>query len=199
MPVPAIILAAGASRRLGQPKQLVRIGEEALLGRTVRLVMESGAGPVFVVLGAHREAITGEIDLTGVHAVFNPDWEQGMASSIRAGIVALQWELPDVAAVLLLVCDQLRLTAAHLRELTAVFDAGAEPAIVASAYAGIAGIPAIFPASEFETLLTLRGDEGARRLMRNPRCSLETVSFDGGEVDVDTLADLANATRASEG
>jgi molybdenum cofactor cytidylyltransferase len=199
MTIPAIILAAGASRRLGQTKQLVRIGEETLLGRTVRVVRESGAGPVFVVLGAHREAITGEVDLTGVHAVFNPDWEQGIASSIHTGIVALQPTLPDATAVLLLVCDQPRLTAEHLRELTTVFDAGAEPAIVASAYAGIAGIPAIFPAREFETLLTLRGDEGARRLMRNPRSVLQTVSFDGGEVDVDTLADLADATRTSEG
>jgi len=199
MPVPAIILAAGASRRLGQPKQLVRIKDETLLGRTVRVAMESGAGPVFVVLGAHREAITGEVDLTGVHAVFNPDWEQGIASSIRAGIVALQQELPDATAALLLVCDQPRLTAEHLRGLTAAFDKRSEPAIVASTYADIAGIPAIFPASEFEALVGLRGDEGARGLMRNPRCLLETVSFDGGEVDVDTLADLANATRMSEG
>jgi molybdenum cofactor cytidylyltransferase len=199
MPVPAIILAAGASRRLGQPKQLVRMGDETLLGRTIRLVIASGSGPVFVVLGAHREAITDEVDLTSVHAVFNSDWEQGIASSIRAGILALQQELPGAAAALLLVCDQPRLTAEHLRGLAAVFDERSEPAIVASAYAGIAGIPAIFPASEFEALLDLRGDEGARRLMRNPRCSLETVSFDGGEVDVDTLADLANATRTSEG
>ena len=199
MTIPAIILAAGASRRLGQPKQLVCIGDETLLGRTVRVAMESDVGPVFVVLGAHRERIADEVDLTGVHAVFNPDWERGIASSIGAGIVALQQELPDATAALLMVCDQPRLTAAHLRELTAVFDAGAGPAIVASAYAGIAGIPAIFPASEFEALLDLRGDEGARRVMRNPRCLLETVSFDGGEVDVDTLADLANATRMSEG
>jgi len=197
--VPAIILAAGASRRLGQPKQLVRIGDETLLGRTVRVAMESGAGPVFVVLGAHRERITDEVDLTGVHAVFNPDWERGIASSIGAGIVTLQQKLPDATATLLMVCDQPRLTAEHLRELTAVFDTRAEATIVASTYAGIAGIPAIFPASEFEALLGLRGDEGARRLMRNPRCLLETVSFDGGEVDVDTLADLANATRMSEG
>ena len=196
--MPAIIRAAGASRRLGQPKQLVRIGNETLLGRTVRVVMESGAGTIFVVLGAHREAIACEVDLTGVHAVFNPDWEQGIASSIHAGIVALKQELPDAMAALLLVCDQPRLTVEHLRELTAVFDAGAEAAIVASAYAGVAGIPAVFPASEFEALLDLRGDEGARRLMRNPRCSLVTVSFDGGEVDVDTPADLVQAKGTSE-
>ena len=163
------------------------------------MAMESDVGPVFVVLGAHRERIADEVDLTGVHAVFNPDWERGIASSIGAGIVALQQKLPDATAALLMVCDQPRLTAEHLRELTAVFDTGAEATIVASTYAGIAGIPAIFPASEFEALLGLRGDEGARRLMRNPRCLLETVSFDGGEVDVDTLADLANATRMSEG
>jgi CTP:molybdopterin cytidylyltransferase MocA len=197
MPMPAIILAAGASRRLGRPKQLVRIEDETLLGRTVRVVKDAGADPVFVVLGAHRESIVGDVDLTGVNAVFNPDWEEGIASSIRAGVVALRQELPDATPVLLLVCDQPRLTAEHLRGLVAAFDEGMEPAIVASAYAGIAGIPAIFPAREFEALLELRGDEGARSLMRDPRCPLVTVSFDGGEVDVDTPADLADA--ASEG
>jgi molybdenum cofactor cytidylyltransferase len=197
MRVPAIILAAGASRRLGRPKQLVRVGDETLLGRTIRVVKDAGADPVLVVLGAHRDRIVGGVDLTGVHTVFNPDWEEGIASSIRAGIVALQQELPDAMAVLLLVCDQPRLTAEHLRGLAAAFDEGAEPAIVASAYAGIAGIPAIFPADEFAALLDMRGDEGARRLMRNPRCPLVTVSFDGGEMDVDTPADLADAT--SEG
>jgi len=197
--IPAIILAAGASRRLGRPKQLVPIMQETLLGRTVRVVKDAGANPILVVLGAYRDEITGGVDLTGVQTIFNPEWEQGIASSIRAGLIAVRQLLPDVAAAMLLVCDQPWLSADHLERLVTAFDERSKPAIVASAYAGVAGIPAIFPASEFAALLNLRGDEGARRLLRAPRCPLITVTFEGGEVDVDTPADLENAVRTSEG
>jgi molybdenum cofactor cytidylyltransferase len=190
MSVPAIILAAGASRRLGHPKQLVRVGGETLLGRTIRLTREAGASPIFVVLGAHRESIEAEVDLTGVQPVMNPDWERGIASSIHAGLGAVNGVIPDAAGVLLLVCDQPRLTAGHLRKLMAAFDGAEQTSIAASVYAGVAGIPAIFPAEQFDALLGLRGDAGARHLLRNPGCRLLTFAFDGGEVDVDTPADL---------
>jgi molybdenum cofactor cytidylyltransferase len=197
MPVPVIILAAGASRRLGQPKQLARVAGETLLGRTVRVVRESGAQPVFVVVGAYCERILAAVDLTGTHSILNPEWEQGIASSIRAGVTGLLRELPGAAAVLLLVCDQPRLTAEHLRALVATMEGRMEPVIVASCYAGVTGIPAIFPRSEFAQLLGLRGDAGARSLLRNPRCAMMTVAFEGGEMDVDTEADLAEALRVS--
>jgi molybdenum cofactor cytidylyltransferase len=192
MSIPAVILAAGASRRLGQPKQLVRIAAETLLDRTIREVRNSGAQPILVVLGAHRDAIQAVVDLSWVHLVFNPNWEQGIASSIREGIDAAQELVADATAVLMLVCDQPKLTAEHLRALIAVYEKTTEPSIVASAYAGIAGIPAIFPASQFQRLLTLQGDAGARYLLRNPGCPLISMIFQGGEVDVDLPSDLAN-------
>lgn len=188
--MPAIILAAGVSRRLGQPKQLVRVGGETLLERTIRVVREAGAQPVFVVLGAHRERIAAAVDFERVRTVENLEWEEGIASSIRAGVATVRQEIPHAAAMLLLVCDQPRLMAEHLRNLIAEQEGFAEVAIVASEYAGIAGIPAIFPASEFARLMSLRGDIGAKSLLRNPCCSMRTVAFDGGEVDVDTTADL---------
>jgi molybdenum cofactor cytidylyltransferase len=199
MAIPAIILAAGASRRLGQPKQLVSLAHETLLGRTVRMARDAGADPVLVVLGAHRDEIVSRVDLKGIHSIFNSDWEQGIASSIHAGIVALRKRVPDAIAVMLLVCDQPRLTVEHLRGLIDIFDGQPRQVIVASAYAGIAGIPAIFPACEFAALLELRGDEGARRLLRAPQCPLVTVSFADGDIDVDTPEDLAKAIPTSEG
>ena len=199
MAIPAIILAAGGSQRLGRPKQLVSVGKETLLGRTIRVLKDSGADPVLVVLGSHRDEIIHSVDLTSVEPIFNLEWEQGIASSINAGLVALRERLADVAAVMLLVCDQPRLTTEHLQRLITAFEFRAESTIVASAYAGIAGIPAIFPASEFAVLLELRGDEGARRLLRAPRCSVMTVSFEGGDVDIDTPADLAKIIAASKG
>jgi molybdenum cofactor cytidylyltransferase len=191
MTVPAIILAAGVSRRLGQPKQLVRIAGEALLARTIRAVRDSGAYPILVVLGAHRDAIQAAVDFSEARVVVNPRWEQGIATSIHVGIGAAQEQVPDAAAVLILVCDQPKLTAEHLHALILIQQKVVEPTIVASAYAGIAGIPAIFPANQFPRLLALQGDAGARYLLRNPDCALIPVTFTGGEIDLDTPSDLA--------
>ncbi|WP_263354266.1 nucleotidyltransferase family protein [Acidicapsa acidisoli] len=195
MPVPAIILAAGASRRLGQPKQLVRVAGETLLARTIRVVCESGTQPVIVVLGAHRESIVSEVDLSGVQVVTNHNWEQGIASSIHEGMRTVEQSSAKAAAVLLLVCDQPKLSVEHLRRLIEVYQEADEPAIVASRYAGIAGIPAIFPMNQFEKLLRLRGDAGARYILREPDCAMVTIDFEGGEVDIDTPEDLVENSR----
>jgi molybdenum cofactor cytidylyltransferase len=90
-----------------------------------------------------------------------------------------------------MTCDQPRLTAVHLRALLGVFDAQAEPSVVASAYAGAVGIPAAFPRSIFPRLRQLQGDQGARSLLVNPPCPMIAVKFAGGEVDIDEPADLA--------
>jgi molybdenum cofactor cytidylyltransferase len=190
MSIPAIILAAGASRRLGRPKQLVHIAGETLLARTLRMARGAGAGPIFVVLGARGEEIAAGMDLSTAHPVVNPDWEKGIATSIQAGIHALRQLHPEVSGALLLVCDQPRLTAEHLLRLIEVFEQASELAIVASQYADTAGIPAIFPASQFAKLNALTGDTGARSLLRNPDCSVVTVLFEGGEVDIDTPSDI---------
>ena len=194
MPVPAIILAAGASRRLGQPKQLVRVAGEALLARTVRVVLEAGAEPVLVVLGANRESIAACVDLDRVQVVTNVVWEQGIASSIVAGVESLQRLRPDADAAMILVCDQHQLGVGHLQLLIAGYREAAGPAVVASRYAGIAGIPAIFPASHFPRLLALEGDVGARFLLRDPQSPMILVDFAGGEKDIDTPEDLSLVT-----
>jgi len=191
MPVAAIVLAAGASRRLGQPKQLLLLDGEALIARSVRLAEEAGATPLIAVLGAHHELTRAALPLnpmdksTAVIPVVNSAWEQGIASSIHAGLRALEDCAPQVPGVLILGCDQPRLTAGHLRALLAAFAAQAAPAMVASAYAGVRGIPAVFP-----QLLALRGDQGARALLLRSTCPLIELSFPGGEVDIDMPADL---------
>jgi molybdenum cofactor cytidylyltransferase len=188
--IPAIILAAGASRRLGQPKQLVRYKGETLLERVIRIAAESGAAPVLVVIGANHEQISSVIDFGQTTAIFNKHWGQGIASSIHAGLRAIELLAPKSSGALILPCDQLRLSADQLRALLSAFATQSEPSIAASTYADVLGIPAVFPRATFPDLLALHGDRGARALLLNPPCPLIAIPFDGGEIDIDEPADL---------
>lgn len=188
--VAAIILAAGASRRLGQAKQLVRQGSETLLGRTIRVVREAGVAGIFVVLGAQRELISASIAFSDAVLVFNENWEKGIASSIHAGLRALDTHSGEWSEALILSCDQPQLSASHLREMLRVVAATQQKFIVASSYADTLGVPAIFPRPVFPQLMALRGDKGARAILLDPPCPLAAVPFAGGEIDIDVPADL---------
>ncbi|MGA8086345.1 MAG: nucleotidyltransferase family protein [Terracidiphilus sp.] len=190
MPVAAIIVAAGASSRLGQPKQLVRVDGEPLLQRAIRCAREAGAMPVFAVLGAYRERIEKAVQFGDATVIANSEWEEGLASSIRAGVGAMDART-EAAGVLLMTCDQPRVTAKHLREMIEAFDAQRETPMIASIYAGVRGTPAIFPRAMFADLLGLRGDRGARGLLVNASLPVLEIQFEGGEVDIDRPSDLA--------
>jgi molybdenum cofactor cytidylyltransferase len=192
MPVAAIVLAAGASRRLGRPKQLLMHGGETMIARAIRLASEAGAAPVIVVLGAHREPIREAIQWSNFTPVINHAWDQGISTSIQAGLAALKDSAPPVSGVLMLACDQPRLSTVHLRAMLELFCAQAAPAIVASAYQGVLGIPAVFPREAFAELRSLRGDKGARPLLMQPPCPLVTLPFPGGEIDIDLPADVTH-------
>ena len=183
MSEPAIILAAGASRRLGRPKQLVQAGGQSLLRRTVRAALETCA-PVLVVVGHQGERMTEHLAGLPVTLVPNPGWEEGMASSIRAGILALP---PDAPGALFLVCDQVALGAGLLGDLLAArrLHPGA---VVTCGYGGGRGIPSWFPAARFPDLRALRGDRGARALLDQE--GVVVVPFPEGTRDVDLPADL---------
>jgi molybdenum cofactor cytidylyltransferase len=145
------------------------------------------------VLGANCETIASTADLQNVQVVVNPNWEQGIATSIHAGLNALA---KDVSSAMLLVCDQPLLTAQHLRALQTTQSNSSEGAIISSAYAGIHGIPAIFPASQFSRLLALSGDQGARLILRNSDATVISIPFEGGEIDIDTPSDLTDSRWA---
>jgi molybdenum cofactor cytidylyltransferase len=181
-------------------------GGETLIARAIRLANEAGAAPVIAVLGAYHERICAAVPFNNLSKldgldkldnannaipVVNSDWEQGIATSIHAALRALENLAPQASGALILGCDQPRLAAEHLHALLEAFAAQAAPAIVASAYAGVLGIPAVFPRRVFAELLALRGDQGARSLLMQPTCSLIALPFPGGEVDIDLPADLA--------
>ena len=172
----AIILAAGASTRLGSPKQLVVFEGERLLERIIRIAHEAGCFPLVVVLGANAARIQEDCDLTRTLILMNDLWPEGMSSSLRLGISAAQ----DAESTLVLTCDMPAVTPDHLRALKS------NAVVTASCYAGRNGVPAFFPASSFPRLLALTGDTGARELLR----AAHSIPLKNGELDIDTPADL---------
>jgi molybdenum cofactor cytidylyltransferase len=186
-----MILAAGESRRLGQPKQLLTCDGETLLNRAIRMATESGAWPVLAVLGARFASISASVQGERVIKVHNDRWRQGIGSSIEAGMRALAVCAPESAGVLLMSCDQARLSTSHLRSLIYSFESEGVPGIVTSVYGGVRGVPAVFPRQAFEELRVLRGDKGARSIIERAAWPVVCVEFEGGEVDIDTQEDLA--------
>jgi molybdenum cofactor cytidylyltransferase len=184
--VAAIVLAAGASLRLGSPKQLIRLGGETLLERAVRVAFEARLDPIYGVVSADLAL---ETALHRMIPVINQDSMEGMASSIRCGVLALKNADAPLSGVIILACDQPAVTVHHLKQL-----ALGGHAMLASAYAEKKGIPAYFPAAMFGELLTLRGDMGARQLLK----SAKALDLRGGELDIDTIEDLDRARKLYE-
>jgi molybdenum cofactor cytidylyltransferase len=191
--IAAILLAAGGSRRFGRDKQSALVAGEPLLLRSARLLLEAGFPEPVVVLGErapeHRALLAG----LPVHIVENPDPSAGMASSL---VLALQsvGTRNAVEAALVTVCDQPAVTASHLRSLVAAWRSGA--GIVASAYGDARGVPALFAVRYFGELRALHGDRGAGPLLAT-HSDVITVPLPGGEVDIDTPADLARWPQQS--
>ena len=185
-----ILLAAGASVRLGQPKQLLQVEGKSLLRRAAEAAVASGAAPVIVVLGSDAHRLTPELSGLPVFSVLNGAWQEGMGSSLRCGVEAVQLQAPSTSAVLFMVCDQPRITAAHLQALWNRYAASGR--VIAVQHAGRPGVPAIFPAKYLPELGKIAGDQGARSLLSSlPDTDIELVGLPEAALDVDTPADLA--------
>jgi molybdenum cofactor cytidylyltransferase len=187
----AIVLAAGASSRLGSPKQLLQWRDRPLLAHSIERAQAVLFERVIVVLGANSDAIQTAVDLSAVRTIANPDWKQGIASSIKMGIQAL----PETAtAAFILLCDQPLINADHLQNLLNVWQDN-QSHIVASQYPNSVGVPALFPSEYFPSLLALTGDKGAKALLTKFADKLLTISLPEAELDIDNVADFDYLTR----
>lgn len=186
----AVILAAGSSSRLGSPKQILQFRGESLLRRAALAALGAGCSPVIVVTGAHAELSIRELEGLDVREVFNPNWETGMASSIGAGLEGLLGEDPDASATVILLCDQPHVTADVISSLVSAHRVTRSP-IIASAYGGSFGVPALFSRALFAELARLEGGAGAKQVIQRHASEAHFVPFGGGEVDVDTRDDFS--------
>ena len=183
-----VILAAGKSSRMGTPKQLVTYKKKSLLRHAVESALETAMRPVIVVLGAHSNAVKKEMDGLNVELIKNREWQEGMASSLRCGLVAVQKMSNDIDGIIFMVCDQPFVTKSLLNSLLRAQNKTGFP-IVASSYEGNLGTPALFHKSLFAKLMNLKGDTGARKLIRQDESLVTTVAFPKGIIDIDTKAD----------
>jgi molybdenum cofactor cytidylyltransferase len=186
-----IILAAGASTRLGTPKQLLRQRGKTLLSRTIALATAVAGPRVSVVIGAGQHRIRAHLRKAtrSVRVTYNRDWTGGMGTSLAAGIRALP---PDADSILVLLCDQPKLDARSLDRLIHRARTS-RAAIVTSRYAGRQGVPAILPRATFRELRSLTGDRGARDLLNSACGRFQVIAVDMPEAafDIDTPADAA--------
>jgi molybdenum cofactor cytidylyltransferase len=191
--VGAVVLAAGSSSRMGSPKQTLQYRGESLLRRAALAALGAGCHPVIVVTGANAELSRRELDGLDVREVFNPLWETGMASSIRAGVEALVGTDADAEAVVLLLCDQPHVTADVISRLVEARRATVSP-LVASAYGAGFGAPALFGRTLFAELTRLEGAGGAKQVIKRHASEAHFLPFPSGEVDVDTPDDFSRLT-----
>jgi molybdenum cofactor cytidylyltransferase len=181
-----IILAAGSSSRMGQPKQQLVIADKPLLVRSIETALNVGTGKVVVVLGSEAPAHRVLLQELPVDIVLNQNWQNGMGSSIKAGLKFLIETFPEMKAVIVMVCDQPLLKPAHLQALISKYEETGKP-VVSSAYAHTLGVPALFDHSQFEKILQLQDDRGAKQLLDHEQA--ENIDFPDGAVDLDTPED----------
>ena len=183
-----LILAAGRSRRMGKPKQLLKVGAKTLLQRAIETALGASAGAVYCVIGAQATAIREHIRGYPIHILENTEYNTGLSSSLKCGIEAV--EKGHLRSVLVLLADQPKITAQHLKALLRAHEEAA-PAIVATGYPHGLGVPAVFSRVHFARLKGLQGDKGAREILNSNRDKAIGVPFTD-LVDIDTPQDYQN-------
>lgn len=189
-----IVLAAGASSRMTEPKQLLQFEGKTLLRRSVETAGASIYRPVVVVLGANFERARAEIEDLGVEIVFNGDWQRGLSSSIKTGIENLLKIAPDVAASLITLADQPFVTANHL-DLFGERFALSNDLIIAAGYHETCGVPALFARAIFDDLRALSGDKGAKTIIEKYSQRLSVINLPEAAFDIDTPQDFEKLTQ----
>jgi molybdenum cofactor cytidylyltransferase len=182
-----IILAAGASSRLGFPKQTLLYKGKTLLELAVEAGLKSKCDEVMVVLGANAETIEPGIRNYSIKILPNPNWSDGMASSIAVAVNRLKTNMAVRGAIIML-CDQPFVNRALLDSLLYKQQQTGKR-IVACAYKDTVGVPALFSRSVFDKLLLLEGQEGAKKIITDHLEDIATISFEKGGIDIDTIAD----------
>jgi molybdenum cofactor cytidylyltransferase len=183
----AILLAAGESKRMGKTKQLMPLGRSTLLEQTIDNLLDSSVDETIVVLGHKAEEIAGKIAGRPVKIVINPDYSQGMSTSVIAGLMLVD---PRSQAVMLAMGDQPLVASITINQLVETFNQN-KKGIAVPTYRGRRGHPIIFDIKYKAELFTLKGDIGGREIIRNHPEDVLMVAVDSESIisDIDTQED----------
>jgi molybdenum cofactor cytidylyltransferase len=183
--IPVILLAAGSSSRMGQPKQLLPWGNTTLIEHQIQTLLSSRQ-PVNVVLGFNAPLISPIIEKYAVNIFINSNWKSGMGSSISTGIIEILKRFPKAEGVLVTLLDQPLLTASYVEKILDTFQPGSQQIIVSHSSSGWKGVPVLFDKFYFNELSELRNDEGAKKIFQQHEDNVVVV--DAGEIleDIDT-------------
>lgn len=180
-----LLLAAGGSSRMGQPKQLLPWGNQTLIGHQIQTLLETGQ-PVTVVIGSNSDLVIPIIENYAVNIFINPNWESGMGSSISLGIRQIQQKFPNANGVLITLLDQPLITTFYINKMLDFFQPGSKQILVSHSASGWTGVPVLFDKCYFEELSGLKNDEGAKKIIqRHPE---NVTHLEAGELldDMDT-------------
>jgi molybdenum cofactor cytidylyltransferase len=193
-----MILAAGGSTRLGQPKQLLLFQGRSLVRHAAETALASVCRPVVVVLGARADRLQSELSGLPVTVATNLQWEEGLGSSIRAGLNALAPGTGGPEAVVIMLCDQPLISARFLDQLVRVHQSSGR-GIVAAEYEGAAGVPALFSRAYYPELAALRGRRGAKPIIVKHAKDSERIPLPEAAFDLDHPEDFARLEGFSGG
>lgn len=185
-----IILAAGSSSRLGQPKQLLAYKNTTLLKHTIAAVSNIANAIIIVVTGANKDLIEKELNADKINISYNQNWESGMSSSINKGLSDLLLLYPDCQSCIFSVCDQPYITSLIFENLITEYQKTAK-GIIPSSYSETLGTPVLFDKKYFNELLALNGQEGAKKIINRFPDDTISVPFEKGNIDIDTEEDYS--------
>ncbi len=182
--IKGLILAAGASSRMGRPKQLLPWGESTLIEHCISVANASKLDSLLVVLGSDATAIRNSLQVLDVDIVVNEEWAKGMASTIKIGVDRLtSGDTPD--GILIMLADQPFISSDDLDALIEAFES--RDSVIASNYKDRLGVPALFGASHFDLLTKLTGDKGAGSILNTMKDSIRTLPIAIDLTDIDTM------------
>jgi molybdenum cofactor cytidylyltransferase len=173
---------------MGQSKQLLIVDSKPLLRKITEEALTVKQSKVVVVLGAKSMEHEKVIHDLPVDIVVNEHWQNGMGSSLKAGLKFMETAIPESQAVIVLVCDQPFLTSYHLKKLIEKYYSS-NKSIIASKYSNTLGVPCLFRKNYFSELMNLKDDQGAKKLIQLFKEDVESIEFPKGEVDLDTPDD----------
>lgn len=185
-----IILGAGPSTRLNEPKQLLAFKDKTLIEHSIDNALASNLGPVFVVIGSSADLISKKLKgyKGKINIILNQEWESGVGSSIRAGLREVEKKEPKTYGILITLVDQPLIDTSHLLNMIrSHFTFGKK--IIASGYGGSFGVPAFFHKSLFNYVEKLEGDQGAKSIISKLKQDVHIIPNPDAELDIDTEAD----------